>query len=434
MFKRLLSIICACMSFSGMALAVSTDFVQRITTPSQGNQYFPLVDKVSLEELVDFALVESPIVAQGQMQTEIAKSIIDEVKSAWLPRVALNTGAGWDGGESNKNYGLSVNQLLYDFGQTDYKIDAATHNHLSNQYQQLVNSKAIVHQIISYYIEIKRYESLIQAINQNIHSLENLHKTALLRSDAGVTTKSDVLQIQSRMSSMKTLLVQYKTNLDGFKMRATVLSGVSANSYKAINLTKFDISKTRPINFANLPEIAVAEARVAIAKNDLKSAERSQLPTVNMSLGLNREYEGSNADWDKQVNVNLNYPIYQGGALTAQIKQASIRVSVAQQEMQQVKLDIIQSSQLSLRDFDNAKQLINESERQNMTAQRAKDIYQDEYLLGKRSLSDLLSIEQDLIQSIQSKINAHSDGLVAAVNYLSITGELVEKVKNDSQY
>ncbi len=431
MLKATILIICLSLSFNRIAWAASSGVALRSTTQVQSHSFFPIVESISLEEMVDFALVESPVVAQSHMQTEIAEAMIDEAKSAWLPRVSLNSGAGWDGSDTNKSYGLRINQLLYDFGQTGYQMDAAAQNLLSSQYQQVVNSKAVVQQITAYYIEIKRYEALISAINDNIKSLERLHDMAVLRSDAGVTTKSDVLQIKSRISSMNTLLVQYKTNFDTFKMRASVLSGISAKKYQSINLNKFDLSTANPINFSSLPEMLIAEARVSVAKNDLKTTERSRLPTVNMSLGLNREYEKNSSDWDKSVNINLNYPIYQGGALDAQVKQANMRVYIAQQELQQVKLDIIQSSQIALQDFENAKQLRYESAEQNRNAQRAKDIYQDEYLLGKRSLSDLLSVEQDLVQSVQSKINANSDGLVAVVNYLAITGELFKKIKDN---
>ncbi len=396
---------------------------------ANNSQYVPEVDTISLQELVDFALVESPLVVQGSIQTEIAEAVIDQVKGGWLPKVSLNSGVGWNGEDTNNSYGVTVNQLLYDFGQTGYQIDAATKNLEASQHQQTVNAKTVAQQVVLYYLEIKRHEQLITAIDENIKSLEKLYNTALLRSNAGVTTQSDVLQIKSRISSMKTLLVQYQASLDAFDTRISVLSGVAAKKYEPFPYEKFNVSYLPPINISGLSEVLAAQANLDVAKNDLKTAERAKMPTLNMTLGISQEDEYDSSDWDKQVNVNFNYPIYQGGTLTAQVKQASARVSIARQGLHQVKLDIIQSSDIALREFENARRLKHESLMQNKNAQRAKNIYQDEYLLGKRSLNDLLTVEQDLVQAIQSQINANFDSLLAVVNYLSISGELLNNLK-----
>ncbi len=413
-----------------LVLAASYDSEYNPTIYSNNNPYSPIVDSISLEELVDFALIESPLAAQGVMQTEIAEAMIEQVKGGWFPKVSLNSGAGWSGDDINKSYGVTINQLLYDFGQTGYQLDAANQNLIANQYQLFINHKTITQQVSLYYLEIKRYEQLIKAIDENVKNLEKLHSMAILRSNAGITTQSDVLQIKSRISSMKTLLAQYHASFDAFNARISVLSGISAKEYKPFPYKKFNLSSLQPINFSSLPEVLAAEASLDVAKNDLKTAQRAKLPTLNMALDITRNHENDSSDWDKQININLNYPIYQGGILNAQVKQATAKVSIAKQDLRQVKLDIIQSSQIALREFENARQVKHESLIQNENAQRAKNIYQDEYLLGKRSLNDLLTVEQDLIQAVQAQINANFDSLLAVVNYLSISGELLDRLKS----
>ncbi|MFV0450015.1 MAG: TolC family protein [Vibrio sp.] len=401
-----------------------------LTAAWSSDGYFPMVDEISLEELVHFSLAESPSVIEGSLQTEMAEAMLDEAKGGWLPKVSVNTGRSLLGSNNNTDYGLQVNQLLYDFGKTGYQIDAASHNLVVNQYQKRIISKNIVLQTALYYLEIKRFEQLILAMGENIRNLEKLHSMASLRVNAGVTTQSDVLQIKSRISSMETILIGYQANHDVWITKISVLSGVAANRYQAFQHEKFDISSLQSIQLSTLPEMLIAEANLNVAQNDLKAAQSAKLPTIDMTLDINKKDDTSSSDWDKQIYVNLNYPIYQGGVLTAQAKQASARVSIAKQNLQQAKLDIIQSSKIALREFESAKRLKNESAIQNSTAKKAKDIYQDEYLLGKRSLNDLLTAEQDLVQAIQAEVNAHFDGLMAAINYLSIRGELLNVIKH----
>lgn len=46
---------------------------------------------------------------------------------------------------------------------------------------------------------------------------------------------------------------------------------------------------------------------------------------------------------------------------------------------------------------------------QSESAHKTRDVYQNEYKLGKRSLNDLLTVEQDVFQAQSAEINANYD-------------------------
>lgn len=392
---------------------------------------FSIIDTVSIQELMDLALSYSPRLAQTKEQMKINEALIDEAKSAWLPRLSINGNAGKNSGSVSKEYGVSINQLLYDFGQTNYNIDAATHNYISSSYQQIAESISILQQTAAYYVEIKRYEGLVVTVEDGISDLEKIHDMALQRSNAGLATKSDALQIQSRISGMRTALSQYKAILDEFKMKITVLTGVSAKNYKPFYINAGSLDPNQ-IELSKIPIVLMAEANIATANVNLKKIERSSMPVLSLSAGKKMKYD-DDSRWEDQINLNLNYPLYQGGELSARVKQATGSLYIARKDLEQIKLNIMQSIQISLNNWVSSEKQKDESLGQYKNAKEAKDVYKDEYLLGKRSLSDLLSVEQDLIQSIESRINADSDGWLAIVDYFSATGQLFKKVK-DTQY
>ncbi len=61
---------------------------------------------------------------------------------------------------------------------------------------------------------------------------------------------------------------------------------------------------------------------------------------------------------------------------------------------------------------------------QSESAHKTRDVYQNEYKLGKRSLNDSLTVEQDVFQAQSAEINANYDGWVAAVNYAAAVNNL----------
>ncbi len=62
---------------------------------------------------------------------------------------------------------------------------------------------------------------------------------------------------------------------------------------------------------------------------------------------------------------------------------------------------------------------------QSESAHKTRDVYQNEYKLGKRNLNDLLTVEQDVFQAQSAEINANYDGWVAAVNYAAAVNNLI---------
>ena len=65
-------------------------------------------------------------------------------------------------------------------------------------------------------------------------------------------------------------------------------------------------------------------------------------------------------------------------------------------------------------------------EAQSATAELARRVYRDEYRLSKRSLNDLLSIEQDVFQADSATITARYDAWDAAVRYAGAADNLLD--------
>lgn len=58
-------------------------------------------------------------------------------------------------------------------------------------------------------------------------------------------------------------------------------------------------------------------------------------------------------------------------------------------------------------------------------AVRTRNVYKNEYTLSKRSINDLLSVEQDVWQAASSKIIASYDSWGAGINYASAIDNLM---------
>jgi len=79
-----------------------------------------------------------------------------------------------------------------------------------------------------------------------------------------------------------------------------------------------------------------------------------------------------------------------------------------------------------LADLTGAQQRQRAGDAQYLSADRARGVYRDEYRLSKRSLNDLLSIEQDVFQADTASITPRYDAWDAAVRYAAAADNLLD--------
>ncbi len=381
--------------------------------------------QLTIKEAILRAFARNPKIAQAAAQIRVGKANLQEAKSAWFPQVSLQGNAGRShrtdsAGSLNNNGsgGVSLKQLLYDFGKTGGSIDEQ-HN-LSDAYRFDLYSTLndVGMQTLQYYLQVKRYQALAQAARTNITSLKNVEDMAVLRAQAGLSSQSDVLQAQSRIAALNAILAQYEAQTRSAQAALSVLTGVMSNALPDL---PDDLMKQK-ITLASLPyeqnnAARSAQSKQLAARERIRQAQAQHWPTLSVQAGRTRYETNNSSYWDDEVQLVVDAPIYQGGAVSARVDAAEGDRASAEAAVEASKLDINQRAATAWADLTGAQQRQQAGDLQFMSAERARGVYRDEYRLSKRSLNDLLSIEQDVFQADTSSIGARYDAWDAAVRY-----------------
>ncbi len=391
------------------------------------------IDKLTLKESILFALDRDPSVSQQAAQTGIGQAQIDEARSAWFPQVSLNGNTGHsrttDSSGSLKNsaaWGLSLTQLVYDFGKTNNTIDQQKKRLDSYRYQLMATLTHVAEQTALTYVEVKRYDALIAAAHNNINALEAVQHIAGLRADAGLSSSSDVLQTHTRIGGMRAMLEQYQAALQSARARLGVLTGVDARSYAALPDSMLpEQTSLEHIDYSMVPGVMAAQAMEDASRSGVERAKAERWPTLSVRGGRTRYQSDNRNYWDDQIQFNVEAPLYQGGAVSARVAQAEGARNIAMSQVEQAKFDVLQKASVALADWQGAWGREAASQSQYENALRAREVYRNEYKLSKRSLNDLLSVEQDVWQAESSRITADYDGWAAAVNYAAAIDSLL---------
>lgn len=392
--------------------------------------------QLTIKEAILRAFARNPNISMAAAQISVGKANLSEAESAWFPQVSLqgNTGRSHrtdSSGSLNSNAsaGINLRQLLWDFGKTSGSIDEQ-HN-LSDAYRyQLYDSlNQVGMQTLQTYLQVKRFQALEASAKKNTNSLNKVLEMANLRAEAGLSSQSDVLQAQTRIAGMNATLAQYTAQRISAQAALSVLTGVTADTLPdlPVDLLKQKITlKTLP--YEQSYAVRSARAKQLAANDRIRQAQAQHWPTLSVQAGRTR-YQSSNNNsnyWDDQVQLVVDAPLYQGGAVSARVDAAEGDRANARAQVEASKLDINQKAATAWADLAGSQQRQQAGEMQYASAERARGVYQDEYRLSKRSLNDLLSIEQDVFQADTSAITARYDGWDAAVRYAAAADNLLD--------
>ncbi|SQI40658.1 Outer membrane efflux protein BepC precursor [Leminorella richardii] len=391
------------------------------------------LNALTIRDAILRAFSRNPQIAQAAAQIEVGQANLSAAESAWFPQVSLQGGAGRShqtdsAGSLNNNgsVGMNLQQLLYDFGKTSGSIDEQNNLTAAYTYQMYSTMNAVGQQTLQNYLQVKRYQELAQASMRNLLSLQKVRDMAQMRADAGLSSQSDVLQASSRIAAMNATYEQYQSQVRSSQAALAALTGAISDNLPDVpqSLLKQEMKQT--LSYQQNNAVRSAQAKQQAAAQRVEQAKAQRWPTVSVQAGRTRYSYNTGNYWDDQIQLVVNAPIYQGGALNAKIDAAEGERRAAQAEVEANKLDINQKAATAYADMYGAGQRQMAGKAQQTSAEQTRGVYQDEYKLSKRSLNDLLSVEQDVMQADVAEIGARYDAWDAAVRYAGAADNLLD--------
>lgn len=402
---------------------------------SYGAPVFTDIKLMTLRDSVIHAFSHDPSIAQMISQVGIGQALIDEAESAWQPQIGLQSGFGGANGRlpneddnyTDKTYGVTLTQLVYDFGKTQNNILQQRNIKQSYIYALQQTMSDVAKKTAKTYLLIKRYGALKRAAEEGVRSLRTVERIAKVRASSGLSSSSDYLQAQSRIASMQSQVEQFYTQRETAVAQLEVLTGVRSKNYSdpplALNEQSMHVAT---IDYSAIAAVKKAMAESEAASKVIEKNKAGYLPTIKLQAGRTRYENKNDPYWDNQVYLNLDVPLYTGGAVSARVAQAVGAKESAEQSINKVKFDVMTNASTALSNYEGSRSNHIVSTRQVNIAKQARSVYLDEYKLSRRSVNDLITVEQDLYQSHLALLNAEFDGWDAAVEYASTIDGLVD--------
>ena len=182
---------------------------------------------------------------------------------------------------------------------------------------------------------------------------------------------------------------------------------------------------------ASSPRIASARIQAEIARTRAESTRAQAYPTLDLVGTAGRDDNsrfsfGSRND-DARIGVELNMPIYGGGAILAGLRQADAQQRAAQAEFERTQLQIERETRQLFRAVETAYLQNRAYERSVSSADTALAATRNGYDAGTRTITDVLDAQSRLVQARRDLATTRYNLLLNLLQLKQIVGRLSER-------
>jgi outer membrane protein, protease secretion system len=177
------------------------------------------------------------------------------------------------------------------------------------------------------------------------------------------------------------------------------------------------------------PEMRVLKARQAVATQEVQRARAGHLPTLDaVAQWSHGDRDNSNAPNDrtthKSIGLQLNLPLYAGGVVNSQVRQAQAELLALDQMLDGLRQDLAVRLQKELDGLADGAGRIRALETAERSAAQVLLSTQKSYAGGSRTVLDVLNAEHQRATVTRDLARARYGVLMARARLLSLTDAL----------
>ncbi len=403
----------------------------------------------NLMQVYQQARISNPDLRKSAADRDAAFEKINEARSPLLPQLGLGADYTYTNGyrdtngqDSNVTSGsLQLTQTLFDMSKwraLTLQEKAAGIQDVTYQTDQqtlILNTATAYFNVLSAIDTLSYTEAQKQAIYRQLDQTTQ-------RFNVGLVAITDVQNARSQYDSVLANEVTARNNLDNAVESLRQVTGNYYPQLSSLNVDGFKTNKPETVNAllkeAENRNLSLLQARLNqdLAREQIRQAQDGHMPTLdlNASTGVsNSRYSGSNnstPDNDagqNKIGLSFSLPLYQGGMVNSQVKQAQYNFVGASEQLESSHRTVVQTVRSSFNNINASISSINAYKQAVVSAQSSLDAMEAGYSVGTRTIVDVLDATTTLYNAKQQLSSARYNYLINQLNIKSALGTLNEQ-------
>lgn len=405
----------------------------------------------NLLQVYQQARTSNPDLRKSAADRDAAFEKINEARSPLLPQLGLGADYTYTNGfrgdsngvDSNATSGsLQLTQSLFDMSKWRALTLQEKSAGIQDVTYQTDQQTLILNTATAYFNVLSAIDSLSFTEAQKQAIYRQLDQTTQ-RFNVGLVAITDVQNARSQYDTVLANEVTARNNLDN---AVEALRQVTGNYYPELSSLNVDSFKTdKPQGVSSLLKeaenrnLTLLQARLSqdLAREQIRLAQDGHLPTLDLtaSTGVsNTSYSGSNSQGNadnnagqNKVGLSFSLPLYQGGMVNSQVKQAQYNFVGASEQLESAHRSVVQTVRSSFNNVNASISSINAYKQAVVSAQSSLDAMEAGYSVGTRTIVDVLDATTTLYNAKQQLSSARYNYLINQLNIKNALGTLNEQ-------
>ena len=408
----------------------------------------------NLLQVYQQARISNPDLRKSAADRDAAFEKINEARSPLLPQLGLGADYTYTSGfrdykDQNSNVtsgSLQLTQVLFDMSKWRALTLQEKTAGIQDVTYQTDQQTLILNTATAYFKVLAAIDTLSYTEAQKQAIYRQLDQTTQ-RFNVGLVAITDVQNARSQYDAVLANEVTARNDLDNAVEGLRQVTGNYYPELASLNVNGFKTNKPQAVNAllkeAENRNLSLLQARLNqdLAREQIRQAQDGHLPTLSLSASSgisNTSYSGSkthnnpqqyqdNDAGQNQIGLNFSLPLYQGGAVTSQVKQAQYNFVGASEQLESAHRSVVQTVRSSFNNVNASISSINAYKQAVVSAQSSLDAMEAGYSVGTRTIVDVLDATTTLYNAKQQLSNARYNYLINELNIKSALGTLNEQ-------
>lgn len=331
----------------------------------------PSPDRLTLDQAIALAVRAHPSISAARGSSRLQEARLGVVKADRYPQVDLTanyrrgtanfaptsqTGSSLNriatGGTSNETFNnytaaLSLQQRIFDFGQTGAAVEAAREGLRARRLDEEATVKNVVVNVKVAYFGLLGERHLVRVNEETVRQFEEHLRQAKGFFEIGTRPKFDVTKAEVDLTNARLNLIRAKNAAEVARLTLANAIGLPNQPVgqleELLDFRRVEIGQAEALSEAleRRPELRSLQASLRAGEASVRAAQRSFYPVFSGIADYTYRGQEFPLVWNWDVGLNLTFPLFSGYLLKSQLAEARANLMTVEANQEALRQSIL---------------------------------------------------------------------------------------------
>lgn len=390
-----------------------------------------------LADIYQQAKQNDPQLLRAAADKDAAFEAINSSRSALLPQIDLAAGynvSRMDGDTDGFNGGLTLSQSLYNRSSW-VSLDITEKQARQRDAAYATSQQGLILRVSEAYFAVLRAMDDLEFVRAEKAAVGRQLEQTKQRFEVGLSAITDVHDAQAQYDTVLADEILNENELTNSYEGLREITGQEHTDLSILDTGRFSASRPQGkvlelIKDAETENLSLLTSRIAqdIAREQIALSETGHLPTLSFDASYNYDDKVPTTD-DGTLNagINLKLPLYTGGRVTSEVKQAQYSYVSASEQLEEDYRSVVKDVRAFYNNINASIGALRAYQQSVISAKSALEATEAGFDVGTRTIVDVLDATRRLYDANRQLANARYDYILNQLRLKQAVGSLNEQ-------